>query len=280
MKKLVTLIVGFIVIGVSATTVSAAADYEVKKGDSLWAIARNNNTSVEVLMDINDMHSTTIYPKQVLKITKEEAVETAEAAYYKVQPGDTLSEISKKYGGNVTVSNLMAWNNLASDFIVVGQQLTVNGATPVENTAELETQSVEATENEEVHTSEESVAVTEEKVEEVEEVEEAKETVAQDSEPEGRTIAVESTAYTAHCAGCSGVTATGIDLRANPNMKLIAVDPNVIPLGSKVYVEGYGYAVAGDTGGAIRGNKIDVHVPTKDEAYQWGRRTVNVTIVD
>ncbi len=46
-------------------------------------------------------------------------------------------------------------------------------------------------------------------------------------------------------------------------MKLIAVDPNVIPLGSKVWVEGYGYAIAGDTGGAIKGNKIDILVSIK-----------------
>ena len=64
-----------------------------------------------------------------------------------------------------------------------------------------------------------------------------------------------ATAYTAHCNGCSGITATGINLRANPNLKVIAVDPSVIPLGSKVWVEGYGYAVAGDTGGAIKGNE-------------------------
>ena len=50
----------------------------------------------------------------------------------------------------------------------------------------------------------------------------------------------------------------GHDLTANPNMKMIAVDPKVIPLGSKVWVEGYGEAIAGDTGGAIKGNRIDI----------------------
>ena len=74
----------------------------------------------------------------------------------------------------------------------------------------------------------------------------------------GKTIFMKSTAYTADCSGCSGVTATGINLKKNPNTKVIAVDPNVIPLGTKVHVDGYGYAIAGDTGGAIRGNKIDV----------------------
>jgi uncharacterized protein YabE (DUF348 family) len=91
---------------------------------------------------------------------------------------------------------------------------------------------------------------------------------------------VSSTAYTAYCNGCSGYTSTGINLRANPNAKVIAVDPNVIPLGTKVYVEGYGYAIAGDTGRAIKGNKIDVFFSTKAEAYSWGRKTVKIKILE
>ncbi|MDF2788312.1 MAG: hypothetical protein K0S80_1410, partial [Neobacillus sp.] len=62
----------------------------------------------------------------------------------------------------------------------------------------------------------------------------------------GTEFYVNTTAYTAYCNGCSGRTATGFDLRANPGAKVIAVDPRVIPLGTKVYVEGYGYAVAAD----------------------------------
>ncbi|MFC5590917.1 ubiquitin-like domain-containing protein [Sporosarcina soli] len=96
----------------------------------------------------------------------------------------------------------------------------------------------------------------------------------------GKEFYVTATAYTAYCNGCSGITHTGINLRANPNVKVIAVDPKVIPLGSKVWVEGYGYAVAGDTGGAIKGKKIDLHVPTKSEAYKFGRRQVKMKIID
>ncbi len=96
----------------------------------------------------------------------------------------------------------------------------------------------------------------------------------------GKEFYVTATAYTAHCNGCTGKTATGIDLRANPNLKVIAVDPSVIPLGSKVWVEGYGYAIAGDTGGAIKGKKIDLHVPTKAAAYNFGRRTVKIKVID
>lgn len=95
-----------------------------------------------------------------------------------------------------------------------------------------------------------------------------------------KSFTMTATAYTASCAGCSGVTATGIDLNSNRNMKVVAVDPSVIPLGSKVHVEGYGTAIAGDTGGAISGNKIDLHVPSQAEAERFGRKQVKVTVVE
>jgi uncharacterized protein YabE (DUF348 family) len=92
-------------------------------------------------------------------------------------------------------------------------------------------------------------------------------------------ITVTSTAYHAYCKGCSGTTRTGINLRENPHLKVIAVDPSVIPLGTKVYVEGYGYALAADTGGAIKGYKIDVFIPDKKKVYNWGvKRNVKVKI--
>ncbi|MGG1572728.1 ubiquitin-like domain-containing protein [Fictibacillus sp. NRS-1165] len=95
----------------------------------------------------------------------------------------------------------------------------------------------------------------------------------------GKELYVTSTAYTANCAGCSGKTRTGLNLHANPNAKVIAVDPSVIPLGSKVYVEGYGYAIASDTGGAINGNRIDVFFSSQSQATKWGRKTVRIKII-
>lgn len=95
-----------------------------------------------------------------------------------------------------------------------------------------------------------------------------------------RTVAVEATAYTAFCEGCSGVTYTGIDLRANPDQKVIAVDPNVIPLGSKVRVPGYGVAVAGDIGGDIEGHRIDLFMAQENDAFDYGRRQVEVEILN
>jgi uncharacterized protein YabE (DUF348 family) len=82
-------------------------------------------------------------------------------------------------------------------------------------------------------------------------------------------IYCESTAYSG-----GGVTATGtVPVRDPSGISTIAVDPRVIPLGSLVYVEGYGKAVAADTGGAIKGNIIDVYVNSQEEAYNsWGRK--------
>ncbi|MED0992932.1 MULTISPECIES: cell wall-binding protein EntD [Bacillus] len=100
----------------------------------------------------------------------------------------------------------------------------------------------------------------------------------------GREITVEATAYTANPSengtyGGRVLTAMGHDLTANPNMKVIAVDPKVIPLGSKVWVEGYGEAIAGDTGGAIKGNRIDVLVGSDGSANSWGRKSVKVKVI-
>ncbi len=86
----------------------------------------------------------------------------------------------------------------------------------------------------------------------------------------GRTITVTAVAY---CL--PGRTALGLPVGRG----IIAVDPSVIPLGSRAYVEGYGEAIAADTGGGIYGNKIDVWVPSLSEAYSWGARTVTVTIL-
>ncbi|HDR6824276.1 TPA: cell wall-binding protein [Bacillus thuringiensis] len=107
----------------------------------------------------------------------------------------------------------------------------------------------------------------------------------------GKEIYVEATAYTAdpgengyapgqQVFSAWGPGGKGYNLTANPGMKLIAVDPNVIPLGKTVNVEGYGVAIAADTGGAIKGHRIDVLMPDKGSSSSWGRRTVKVTILN
>jgi len=88
-----------------------------------------------------------------------------------------------------------------------------------------------------------------------------------------RSMWVTATAYS-HSAG--SITATGTYARRGT----IAVDPRVIPLGTRLYVEGYGYGVAEDTGGAIKGDKIDVFFETDAEAYRWGVRRVKLYILE
>lgn len=91
---------------------------------------------------------------------------------------------------------------------------------------------------------------------------------------------VNSTAYTADRGDASPYTATGTRAKRNPNgYSTVAVDPRVIPLGTKLYIEGYGLAIAEDTGGAIKGKKIDVYFNTHSEMTNWGRRQVNVYIL-
>lgn len=61
---------------------------------------------------------------------------------------------------------------------------------------------------------------------------------------------------------------------------IVAVDPNVIPMGTKLYIEGYGNAIAADQGGAIKGNRIDLFFDSHQEALDWGMKTVKVTILN
>jgi len=88
--------------------------------------------------------------------------------------------------------------------------------------------------------------------------------------PEPEPVVFESTAYT--WTGCR--TATGVW----PSRGTVAVDPRVIPTGSKLWVEGYGEAVAADTGGDIQGQRIDLYMDSEHECLQWGRRKVEVKI--
>lgn len=85
----------------------------------------------------------------------------------------------------------------------------------------------------------------------------------------GRTLVVSSTGYS-----LPGRTATGLPV----GWGIVAVDPNVIPLGTRLTIPGYGEGVAADTGGAVRGAMIDLWFPTLGQARAWGRRTVTITL--
>jgi 3D (Asp-Asp-Asp) domain-containing protein len=89
-----------------------------------------------------------------------------------------------------------------------------------------------------------------------------------------RTLSVYATWYTAASAGGSGVTATGTGVYKG----IVAVDPRVIPLGTRMYIPGYGYGTAADTGGSIRGNHIDLGYGPND-VMDWRTRWVDVCIL-
>lgn len=84
-----------------------------------------------------------------------------------------------------------------------------------------------------------------------------------------------ATAYTADCYGCSGMTKSGV----RAGFGVVAVDPRVIPLGTHLYIKGYGPAIAGDTGGAILGNRIDLGFDSSASANEFGARPVHVYIL-
>ena len=91
-----------------------------------------------------------------------------------------------------------------------------------------------------------------------------------------RMVMMEASAYLPTDGNGAGITATGITARHG----IVAVDPNVIPLGTRVYVPGYGVALAADTGGAIVGKKIDLCMEDYGQAMGFGRRPVEVYVLD
>lgn len=96
----------------------------------------------------------------------------------------------------------------------------------------------------------------------------------------GKTVSMVATAY-CPCDKCNYPWGGYPSYLGHPLKKgIIAVDPNVIPLGTKLYVEGYGHGLASDTGGAIKGNRLDLCFSNHDEALRWGIQTVKVTILD
>jgi 3D (Asp-Asp-Asp) domain-containing protein len=76
-----------------------------------------------------------------------------------------------------------------------------------------------------------------------------------------------------------GITFSGVQVRRDL-YSTIAADPKVFPLGTIMWIPGYGYAIVADTGSAIKGKKIDLYYETKEDVFkEWGKKTVNVFIV-
>ncbi|WP_078381338.1 LysM peptidoglycan-binding and 3D domain-containing protein [Sutcliffiella halmapala] len=284
---------------------ASAAEVTVKKGDTLWDIAKANNITVAELKDWNNLSSDLILPKDQLKVAVSER--------YQIVKGDTLWGIAQNYEG-VTYQKLAQWNSIENpDLIYAGDDLVIyvkGNPIPAQTEAPAEEVHVEEPVTEapaEEAPAEEPVTeapveetpaedpvteapveeapaeepVTEAPVEEVPAEEPVTEAPAEETAADEEVVqelTMTATAYTATCEGCSGITATGINLLENPDLKVISVDPDVIPLGSKVWVEGYGEAIAGDTGGAIKGNKIDIFIPEKQDAINYGVQEVKVKV--
>jgi len=89
-----------------------------------------------------------------------------------------------------------------------------------------------------------------------------------------RKLKMFATSYDKNCAGCSGTTASGL----STGYGVVAVDPKLIPLGTKLYIPGYGIAIAGDTGGSIKGGKIDLGFDNIKTGW-WSARFVDVYVL-
>lgn len=257
-------IISMIAVAVLSVTVSAnvqAATVTVKKGDTLWDLSRENNITLENIQKWNRLTTDLIHPGDILTVSPKKQ--------YTVKQGDTLWNIARD--NQVTVLELKDWNELHTDLIHPGLNLLIFDRINITN----KTVSEKTTEPV-AQAAKESAPVVQAPPKESAPAAPA----ASTSNTSSKEMTVKATAYTASCEGCSGTTATGINLKANPNAKVIAVDPSVIPLGSKVYVEGYGEAIAGDTGGAIKGNRIDIFIPSEHDAVNFGVKQVKVTILN
>lgn len=260
MKKSLLSLVAAAAISGAAGAQAQAEEIVVHKGDTLWGLSKTYDVSVESIKKWNNLSSDVIHPNDLLEVSP--------IKYVQVREGDTLWNIAKAYG--VSVSELKQWNKLTSDLIRPGFRLALYTNMPAEMKSD----------NTSVKTA--AAPVSAPAKESAVPAKTVTTTKAAPKQPASasKEITVEATAYTASCEGCSGITKTGVNLKANPDAKVIAVDPSVIPLGSKVHVEGYGYATAADIGGAIKGNRIDVFVPDQGDALAWGRKQVKVTIVN
>ncbi|KON88468.1 peptidoglycan-binding protein [Sporosarcina globispora] len=305
-KSILSFVAAAAITGTAGANVQAE-EVTVKKGDTLWDFSQTYNTPVDMIKEWNGLTSHIIHPDDVLNVYPEKK--------YIVSKGDTLWDIAREH--NVTVEAIKEWNNINSDLILPDNELILYPNAKAVNAAvapaksEKPAETVSASEQKSVQPAakpSQPVEKTAQPVEKSQPVPEAKPAAESKPAPEPakpaaeskpaaepeaekpaetandetaqKVLNMEATAYTADCEGCSGITATGINLKENPDQKVISVDPNVIPLGTKVHVEGYGDAIAGDTGGAITGNKIDIFMPSQEDAINFGRKPVKVTILD
>lgn len=241
-KKVLALATAFTLsTGAFVVISTEATTHTVKAGESLWSTAQQYDVQINQLKNDNHLEKKSVFSNEQLEISSNEQ----ENNTYVVQPGDSLYVISKEYG--VTVDQLVELNEINEPSLIYpGDTIAVDEEGAMLKQASTQTELA----------------------------------TQLSTEDNALTLTMTATAYTAYCEGCSGITKNGTDIRANPDLKVIAVDPSIIPLGTRVWVEGYGEAIAADIGGAIKGNIIDVFIPSHEEALEWGRKTVKVRILE
>ncbi|SDQ33948.1 3D (Asp-Asp-Asp) domain-containing protein [Carnobacterium viridans] len=212
--------------------------------------------------------------KQDLKSTEDGSTQ------YTIQWGDTLSSVA--LATNLSINDLVDVNDINNaNTIYSGNTISLSAdqsTVTIETPEETKSYNVSTPDVVEVEPAEEAPVVEEQApaVETAPVVEE--QAPAAETAQSGKTVTVEATAYSTNQPELSDTTATGINLNENPNV--IAVDPSVIPLGSTVYIPGQGTFIAGDTGSAIKGNRIDVHMTDLNQALAFGRQTMEVQILN
>ena len=202
---------------------------------------------------------------------------------YTIKWGDTLSVISEATG--VSLDSLVQVNEIQNANLIYPGTVLRFSADQKEVTVNNGSQehSYRVQDNKEVKEVEKSEATTPasnetaQATQATETTQAAQTTQAASSSQNGYYLTVEATAYSYNEAGLSSYTADGTNLVNEPNV--IAVDPSVIPLGSYVEIPGYGVFRAADTGGAIYGNRIDVHLVNLNDVYNFGRRTITIRVL-
>ena len=204
---------------------------------------------------------------------KDEIIHNEEGVQeYTVKYGDTLSVIAEAM--DVSLDALIRVNDIQNANLIYA-------GTMIKFSEDKQEVVVKTEEEEHTYKVAENTEVVEVKVVEptpqTATSQEVQTTTTAPAATEGYTLTVEATAYSYAEPGLSNYTADGTNLVNDP--MVIAVDPRVIPLGTMVEIPGYGVFRAADTGGAIVGNKIDVHFPTVAQTYNFGRRTITIRIL-
>lgn len=240
----------------SANRLAKVEKYQVKPGDTLYRIAREYKVPLADLIAWNRIEQ----PSQ-LKVGQVVEIPQQLRLVYLVKPGETLSGIAQRFG--INVEELRRLNGLAE-----GAEISAGYALRLPDKAAV---MVDAALSRPARQSESSRGQ------------------AANRALTGRGKYLGAFTLTAYTAGpestgkrpghpAYGITASGVHVEEG---KTIAVDPRIIPMGSLVFIEGIGYRVAQDVGGAIKGKRIDVYIADLEEALKFGvKRGVNVYLIE